>query len=309
MPLTDPSLNIGQSFLNISPKTKPLLSGLYPVATPIGNLRDITLRALDVLNMADVIICEDTRITKRLLNAYDITTQLMVYHEHNAKHIRPKLIKRLLDGEKIALVSDAGTPLISDPGYKLIREAAEVGINIFPIPGASAPIAALVKSGIASDRFLFAGFPPVKAIQKRNWFENLNSIDSTLILFESPKRLSATIKLLAELWPMREAAVIREITKKFEEIKRDKLANLWQYYADAGNPKGEIVIVIESPIHDAAMVKNDSENLLVKALKNMTMRDAVINVAAATGMSKKILYNMALEIISNNKTDNDIIDE
>ena len=297
MPVIDPSSNTEPSFINISPKVKPLSPGLYPVATPIGNLRDITLRALDVLNMADIIICEDTRITKRLLNAYDITTPLMVYHEHNAKHIRPKLIRRLLNGEKIALVSDAGTPLISDPGYKLVREADEAGIKIFPIPGASAPISALVKSGIASDRFLFAGFPPVKMIQKRNWFENLNSIDSTLILFESPKRLSATIKLLAELWPMREAAVIREITKKFEEIKRDNLANLWKYYADAGNPKGEIVIVIAPPVYDEALAKHDSRELLIKALKNMTMRDAVINVAAATGVSKKILYKQALEIM------------
>ncbi len=297
MPVIDPLSNTEPSFINISPKAKPLSPGLYPVATPIGNLRDITLRALDVLNMADIIICEDTRITKRLLNAYDITTPLMVYHEHNAKHIRPKLIRRLLDGEKIALVSDAGTPLISDPGYKLVRDAAEVGIKIFPIPGASAPIAALVKSGIASNRFLFAGFPPVKMIQKRNWFENLNSIDNTLILFESPKRLSATIKLLAELWPIREAAVIREITKKFEEIKRDKLANLWEYYAEAGNPKGEIVIVIAPPVYDENLAKHDSRELLIKSLKNMTMRDAVINVAAATGVSKKILYKQALEIM------------
>lgn len=278
------------------PKISTMAPGLYPVATPIGNLRDITLRALDVLNMADLIVCEDTRITRRLLNAYEITTPLMVYHDHNAQAVRPKLIARLQAGERIALVTDAGTPLVSDPGYKLVREVTQAGIQVFPIPGAAAPIAALVTSGLPSDRFLFAGFPPVKQGAKRHWLEDLSTIESTLILFESPKRLPATMKVLGDLWPTREAAVAREITKKFEEVRRDTLENLALHYAEAGSPKGEIVIVIGPPAPEEALAEADAETLLVQALESMSVRDAAATVAKATGQPKKSLYARALEL-------------
>jgi len=280
----------------VFPKVNSMVPGLYPVATPIGNLRDITLRALDVLNVADVVVCEDTRITRRLLNAYGITTKMVVYHEHNAQSVRPKLIQQLQEGAIIALVTDAGTPLVSDPGYKLVREATQAGVSVFPIPGAAAPIAALVTSGLPSDRFLFAGFPPVKAGQKRNWLEDLGGIDTTLILFESPKRLTATIKVLADLWPTREAAVARELTKKFEEIKRDTLASLSDRYTKLGNPKGEIVIVIGPPAPEEAIAEADAETLLIQALEVMSVRDAAATVAKATGQHKKALYARALEL-------------
>lgn len=280
----------------VLPKINPLAPGLYPVATPIGNLRDITLRALDVLNMADVIVCEDTRITRRLLNAYDIVTPMMVYHEHNAQSVRPKLIQRLQAGERIALVTDAGTPLVSDPGYKLVREVTQAGIAVYPIPGASAPIAALVTSGLPSDRFLFAGFPPVKAGHKRNWLEELGGIESTLILFESPKRLIATLKVLGDLWPTREAAVARELTKKFEETRRDTFANLLDYYVETGNPKGEVVIVIGPPAPEEAVAEADAETLLIQALDTMSVRDAAATIAKVTGQPKKMLYARALEL-------------
>ena len=189
------------------PRAVPLEAGLYLVATPIGNLRDITLRALDVLGGADMLYCEDSRITRRLLQAYDLTTKLAVYHEHNAEAMRPRILEALAGGARIALVSDAGMPLVSDPGYKLVREVLAAGHKVIPLPGPSAPVTGLVASGLPTDRFLFAGFPPQKSGARKRWLEELALPGITLILFESPNRLAKSLADMAELWPGREAVV------------------------------------------------------------------------------------------------------
>src|SRR5499427_4131194 len=198
----------------------PLPAGLYLVATPIGNLRDITVRALEVLAAADLIACEDTRVTRKLLDRYGIATPLTPYHEHNAAEVRPKLIARLADGAAMALVSDAGTPLVSDPGYKLVREARTAGASVTALPGASAALAALTLSGLPTDRFLFEGFLPAKEGARRARINELKRIPATLVLFESGARLAAALAdLAAELGP-RQAAICRELTKLYEEVRR-----------------------------------------------------------------------------------------
>src|SRR5215510_13533176 len=225
----------------------PLPAGLYLVATPIGNLRDITVRALEVLAAADLIACEDTRVTRKLLDHYGIATPLTSYHEHNAAEARPKLIARLADGAAIALVSDAGTPLVSDPGYKLVREARAAGTNVTALPGASAVLAALTLSGLPTDRFLFEGFLPAKEEARRARITELKRIPATLVLFESGARLAAALAdLAAELGP-RQAAICRELTKLYEEIRRGDLGTLAREAAHADEPRGEIVIVVAPP--------------------------------------------------------------
>ena len=230
----------------------PLAAGLHLVATPIGNLRDITLRALETLAAADLIACEDTRVTRRLLDRYGIATPLTPYHEHNASAARPKLIARLAAGESVALVSDAGTPLVSDPGFKLVRAAREAGHTVTALPGASATLAALASAGLPTDRFFFEGFLPAKPGQRKNRIAELARIPATLILFESGPRLPAALADLAAGLAGREAAVCRELTKLHEEVRRGDLAELAQAYADGAETRGEIVIVVAPPSADAA---------------------------------------------------------
>ena len=271
--------------------------GLHIVATPIGNLRDITLRAIDTLSRVDVIACEDTRVTAKLLSAHGIRTKMAAYHEHNAARVLPGMIKRLQNGETMALVSDAGTPLISDPGYRLVRAAQEAGIPVTTAPGPSSPLAALVLSGLPSDRFLFAGFLPNRQSARKRALAELVPIDATLVFLESTRRLAASLADMAAVLGARDAAVARELTKLHEELRRGGLAELVQYYRDAGPPKGEAVVVVGPPDRDAASLSaGELDNLLVQALKTMSVRDAATTVAAASGRARREIYTRALEI-------------
>ena len=279
------------------PADAPALpDGLYLVATPIGNLRDITLRALEVLAAADVIACEDSRVTRKLLDHYGIRTPLTPYHEHNAAEARPKLIGRLQVGEAIALVSDAGTPLISDPGYKLVREVREAGLTVTAIPGPSALLAALTAAGLPTDRFFFEGFLPPKVGARRARIADLARIPASLILFESGPRLGSTLADLAEGLSGREAAVCRELTKLHEEIRRGDLISLASHYAGDAETRGEIVIVIAPPPAQEETNAADLDALLQQALARTSVKEAVAEVASATGMARRIVYQRALAL-------------
>ena len=273
-----------------------LACGLHVVATPIGNLRDITLRALETLGAADLIACEDTRVTRKLLDHYGIATPLTPYHEHNAETARPKILARLAGGAAVALVSDAGTPLVSDPGFKLVRAARAEGHAVFALPGASAVLAALTVSGLPSDRFVFEGFLPPREGARRNRIAEIKSIPATLIVFETGPRLSAALADLAQGLGPRPAAVCRELTKLHEEVRRGDLATLAADYAAAAEPRGEIVIVIApppAPQPDTA----DLDTLLRQALKRLSVKEAVAEIAAVTGEPRRHVYQRALELV------------
>ena len=273
-----------------------LARGLHVVATPIGNLRDITLRALETLGAADLIACEDTRVTRKLLDHYGIATPLTPYHEHNAETARPKILARLAGGAAVALVSDAGTPLVSDPGFKLVRAARAEGHAVFALPGASAVLAALTVSGLPSDRFVFEGFLPPREGARRNRIAEIKSIPATLVVFETGPRLSAALADLAQGLGPRAAAVCRELTKLHEEVRRGDLATLAADYAAAAEPRGEIVIVIAPPAApppDAA----DLDTLLRQALKRLSVKEAVAEIAAVTGEPRRHVYQRALELV------------
>jgi len=272
------------------------VSGLVIVATPIGNARDITLRALDLLGQAAAIACEDTRVTGGLMARYGIATPLLAYHEHNAARMRPLLLQRLRNGEPIALVSDAGTPLVSDPGYKLVRAAVEAGVPVTAAPGASAALAALVLSGLPSNRFFFAGFLPPRAAARRTELATLAAIPATLIFFESPGRLADALADMSAVLGKRDAAVARELTKLYEEIRRGTLAELAELYAAAGPPKGEIVILVGAPTAPAEASDAEIDEALRSALANESMRDAVAAVAAALGAPRRRVYARALAL-------------
>ena len=269
--------------------------GLYLVATPIGNARDITLRALDVLARADVIACEDTRVTAKLLAIHGISRPLTPYHEHNAEKAGPKLIKRLKKGHTVALVSDAGTPLVSDPGYKLVCACLAEGIAITSLPGASSVLSALVISGMPTDRFFFLGFLPPKSGARRKVLATIAEIPATLVIMESAKRLPASLADMADVLGDRRAAVNREMTKKFEETRRGTLAGLAGYYRESGPPKGEVTLVIEAGTGKAA---NGAEldRRLIEALKSETVRDAAELVSVSLGLAKQRVYTRALEL-------------
>ncbi len=270
--------------------------GLYLVATPIGNLGDISLRALELLAAADVIACEDTRVTRKLTERYGIATPLMAYHEHNAGEARPKIIARLDEGQVVALVSDAGTPLISDPGYKLVRAAVEAGHAVTAMPGASAVMGALNVAGLPTDRFFFEGFLPPKQVGRQKRIAELSAIPATLVLFESGPRLGDALADLVQGLGPRAAAVCRELTKLHEEVRRGDLAALAQHYAnDAAETRGEIVIVIAPPA-EAQMSASDLDDLLRRALTRVSVKDAVGEVALATGRSRREVYQRALEL-------------
>jgi 16S rRNA (cytidine1402-2'-O)-methyltransferase len=270
-------------------------AGLHLVATPIGNLADITLRALSVLAGADVIACEDTRITHRLLDRYGIATPLTPYHEHNAAQARPRLLARLAAGEAVALVSDAGTPLISDPGYKLVREACAAGHAITALPGASSVLTAMAIAALPTDRFFFEGFLPPKQAARQKRIAALAAIPATLVLFESGARLPATLADLAAGLGARAAAVCRELTKLHEEVKRDDLVTLAAHYAQGGETRGEIVIVVAPPAAGMADAE-DVDDLLRRALARVSMKDAVGEVALATGRPRREVYQRALAL-------------
>ena len=283
------------------PSGKIQLAGLHIVATPIGNLRDITLRAIDTLSQVDFIACEDTRITARLMSAHDIRTSMTAYHEHNAARVLPGMIKRLENGETMALVSDAGTPLISDPGYRLVSEARDAGAVVTPVPGASAPIAALSIAGLPTDRFMFAGFLPNRRGPRKRAIAELAAVPATLVILESARRLAACLADLTDILGPRPAAVTRELTKRFEEVRRGPLDALAAHYNEAGPPKGEIVLVVAPPdghATDTALDQTAIDGLLRHALETRSLRDAAQAVAADTGLPRRQLYNRALELKS-----------
>ena len=274
----------------------PLAAGLYLVATPIGNLRDIGLRALETLAAANVIACEDSRVTRKLTEHYGIATPLTPYHEHNAAEARPKLLARLADGQAIALVSDAGTPLISDPGFKLVREAVDSGFTVIPVPGASAVLTALSVAGLPTDRFFFEGFlPPKKAARKKRIAE-LARIPATLVLFESGPRLATALADLATGLGPRAAAICRELTKLHEEIRRADLESLAHHYGSGAETRGEMVIVVAPPAADTEAAAGDVDELLRRALMRVSVKDAVDEVALATGRPRREVYQRALAL-------------
>jgi len=272
----------------------PLAPGLYVVATPIGNLRDITLRALDVLNAADVVLAEDTRVSGKLLSAYGLSARLERYDEHGAERARPRILAALAEGKRVALISDAGTPLVSDPGYRLVREAAAEGFAVFPIPGPSALLAGLSAAGLPTDRFLFAGFPPPKGAARRTFLEELAPIRGTLVFFEGGSRLAASLADMAAVFGEREAVVCRELTKLYETIVRGPLPIL---AADPRfeAPKGELVILV-GPGREAEASAADVDTALADALQRLKPADAAAEVAKALGLSRRDLYRRAMEL-------------
>ena len=273
-----------------------LAGGLHVVSTPIGNLRDITLRALEALAAADLIACEDSRVTRKLLEHYGITTPLTPYHEHNAAEARPKLVARLAGGAAIALVSDAGTPLVSDPGFKLVRAAREAGHAVTALPGPSAPLAALAVSGLPTDRFFFEGFLPARESQRRARIEALKHVPGTLVLFEAGPRLAAALADLADGLGHRNAAVCRELTKLHEEVRRGDLAALAGIYAAAdAETRGEIAIVI-APSSKQETDAADLDALLRDALDRLSVKEAVAEIAAVTGHPRRAVYQRALAL-------------
>jgi 16S rRNA (cytidine1402-2'-O)-methyltransferase len=271
-----------------------LAPGLYIVATPLGNVRDITLRALDVLASAEAILCEDTRVSGKLTSRYQIPTRRVAYHEHNAEAMRPKILARLEKGEALALISDAGTPLISDPGMPLVRAAREAGYDVFTVPGASAPIAALSISGMATDRFTFAGFLPTKQGARRRALADLGSQSGTLALFESAKRVGALIDDIEAELGARDICVARELTKKFEELIFGTPETLRAIIAETP-PRGELVVLIGAGVK-AELGAADVDAMLEDALASMSRRDAVQAVAEMTGLKRKEIYARALSL-------------
>ncbi|MFZ0692659.1 MAG: 16S rRNA (cytidine(1402)-2'-O)-methyltransferase [Alphaproteobacteria bacterium] len=277
-----------------APRSK-LPAGLYLVATPIGNAADITLRALDVLRRADVIACEDTRFTGKLLARHGISANLTPYHDHNADRARPAILARLAQGQAVALVSDAGSPLVSDPGFKLVRASVDAGYPVTAIPGASAAVVALQLSGLPIDRFLFAGFLPARQAARQKALSKLASVPASLVFFESPNRLGESVADMVETLGDRPAAIARELTKLYEEVRRGTLSELAAHYRDAGPPKGEIVIVVGGP-RETAMSEEDLDARLLQALENLSLRDAAAVVASETGMPKREIYARALAV-------------
>jgi 16S rRNA (cytidine1402-2'-O)-methyltransferase len=270
-----------------------LAPALYVVATPIGNLADMTLRALSVLAAADLIACEDTRVTAVLLRHYAISAPLVAYHDHNAARQRPRLLAALAEGRAVALVSDAGTPLVSDPGFRLVQEARAAGHAVIPIPGASAVLAALVAAGLPTDAFLFAGFLPVKAGARNERLTSLATVPATLIFFESAQRLGASLAaMVAAYGGARPATVGRELTKMFETVVTGTLAELAERFSGEP-PKGEIVVVVGPPLAEATSAA-EADRILAELLADHSIGEAASEAAAMTGLPRRDLYRRAL---------------
>jgi 16S rRNA (cytidine1402-2'-O)-methyltransferase len=283
LPLPPPALN-----------EAPLQAGLYVVATPIGNLRDITLRALDVLAGVDLVLAEDTRVSGKLLAAYGLSARLERYDEHAAERVRPRVLAALAEGRRVALISDAGTPLISDPGYRLVREAVAQGSAVIPIPGASASLAALSVAGLPTDRFLFAGFPPPKSVARQRFFQSFVPIQVTLIFYEGVSRLGQSLADMAAVFGPREAVVARELTKLYETVSRGRLDLLAADPALTA-PKGEVVVLV-APGEAVAASEADADAALSEALSRAGPSEAAAEVAAALGLERRALYRRALEL-------------
>jgi 16S rRNA (cytidine1402-2'-O)-methyltransferase len=275
-----------------------LAPGLYFVATPIGAARDITLRTLDILTSAEVLAAEDTRSLRRLMEIHGVALggrPLVAYHDHNGAAVRPRLLRALAEGRSVAYASEAGTPLIADPGYQLARAAIAAGHPVTAAPGPSAVLAALTVSGLPTDRFLFAGFPPAAAGARKRFWAELAAVPATLVIYESPKRVRRTLGELCESWGgERQAAVCRELTKRFEEVSRGTLAVLADEFA-ARELKGEVVLVVDRP-RAAAPEEGALEAALQEALARLSRKDAVAEVAAALGLPRRQVYQAALKI-------------
>ena len=278
-------------------EAEKLAPGLHVVATPIGNLKDISFRALSTLAAADAVIAEDTRVTRNLLAFYGVATPLVAYHEHNARAVRPHLLARLEAGATLALVSDAGTPLVSDPGFKLVQEALEKGVHVTAVPGPSAVLAALVVAGLPTDRFFFEGFLPHKSGPRRARLAELAAVPGTLVFFESPRRIAETLADAAAALGPRPAAVARELTKLYETVRRGRLDALAAALAAEEPPKGEIVLLIAPPEAGAAeQAEADLDARLREALATYSVKDAASVVAAATGQPRRQVYARALQL-------------
>ena len=276
-----------------APKAAP---GLYLVATPIGNLGDITLRALETLAGVDIVACEDTRITRRLIERFSITATLKQYHEHNAEQARPKILEALARGQSIALVSDAGTPLISDPGFKLVREVSAAGFAVIALPGPSSVLAALSVASLPTDRFFFEGFLPSKQNARRTRLSELARIDATLVMFESGARVQDSLQDLASIMGERDAAICREMTKLHEEVRRATVSEL-AAISDTLETRGEFVLVIGPPAADAGLMGDDAlDDLLRTSLAQGSVKDAVAQAVEISGRPRREIYARALEL-------------
>ena len=273
-----------------------LKPGLYIVATPIGNLGDISLRALETLNSVDQIACEDTRVTKKLLNSSAIATRLSSYHEYNAKRNRPKLIAQMLDGSSLALVSDAGTPTICDPGYKLVKECISNNIPITFLPGASASLSGLVLSGLPTDRFYFHGYLAPKQKKRKEELYDLSVIPSTIVFYETSERLMGVLEDILAVLGNREIAVARELTKLYEEIKRGRVREVLKELYSNQKFKGEYVVVLGPKAAEVVVGDEELSKILLNRMEDMSLKDAVLEAASLTKRSRQEIYKIALAI-------------
>lgn len=285
----------GSAQASASRQGPSLAPGLHIAATPIGNARDVSLRLLDALAGADLVLCEDTRETAKLLNIHGLSAKLESYHEHNAERMRPRILARLAEGAAILLVSDAGTPLVSDPGYKLVRDVIAEDHPVTALPGPSSVLAALCVAGLPTDRFFFQGFLPSKQGPRARTIAELAPVPATLVILEAAKRIEPTLAALAEGLGPREAAVTRELTKRFEEVRRGTLPDLAAYYAAEGPPRGEVVLVIAPP---AALVADDDalDTALKVSMQSQSASRAAAEVAKALNVPRKRAYARALEL-------------
>lgn len=275
---------------------RALTPGLYLVATPIGNLRDVSIRALDVLAKVDAVLCEDTRVSGKLLTHYGLHKPLIVYNDHSDDKRRREILKRVTEGQALALISDAGTPLIADPGYKLVAQMQEAGLMVSAVPGANAPLTALQLSGLPSDKFCFLGFLPAKSGARREVLAEWQNVPATLIAFETAPRLQKTLADIQTIMGARQVVVARELTKLYEEARRGTADELLVVYEEQGLPKGEIVLVIAPP-EPQDYTPEKLRELLKSALETMSTRDAAAAVASQTGKPRKQLYEMVLELV------------
>jgi 16S rRNA (cytidine1402-2'-O)-methyltransferase len=296
----DRTFSLGGHVLT-APRAVP---GLHLVATPIGNLGDITLRALETLAAVDIIACEDTRITRRLTERYAISALLKPYHEHNAALARPKILERLAQGASIALVSDAGTPLISDPGFKLVREVCAAGLKVIALPGPSSVLTALAVAALPTDRFFFEGFLPPKQTARRARLTELSRIEATLVMFESGNRVQDTLADLAGIMGDRDAAICREMTKLHEEIKRGPVSQL-ALAADTLETRGEFVLVVGPPAGTTIMTADQLDELLLNSLRHDSVKDAVAHAVELSGRPRREIYARALELSKQRDAEND----
>jgi len=296
--MQEKSRSSGQGFF-IDPallRGAALEPALYVVATPIGNLGDITLRALQTLAQADLIACEDTRVTGKLLQRYAIQTRMIAYHDHNAAKQTPVILEALNRGETVALVSDAGTPLISDPGFRLIQNVLDAGHRVVPLPGASSPVTALCVSGLPTDSFLFAGFLPPKTATRKTRLSTLRDIPATLIFLESPKRIASCLADCRDiLGAQRQAVVAREITKLYETFSRGTLLSLSAEFAAGNTPKGEIVLIVGPP-GEKSFDLDDLDERLGELLKTHRIKDAAEILAKERGLAKRDIYQRAIAL-------------